>query len=76
MTKQYTNNSVEMKTLVFEDGSTVFMFRGQRVESDKELKHGVPKGVRVKDLGKKVTSRTKKKEETAEEVQEDQPESQ
>jgi len=76
MTKQYTNNSVEMKTLVFEDGSTVFMFRGQRVESDKELKHGVPKGVRVKDLGKKITSRTKKKEETVEEVQEDQPESQ
>lgn len=60
--KQYVNNSNEMKTLVFKDGSTVFMFRGQKVESDKELKREVPKGVRVKDVGQKRTRSTKKKE--------------
>lgn len=58
MMKRYSNNSVEMRTLYFTDGTAVFMFRGQVFETDKDVTH-VPDGVRVKDLGEPISRKRK-----------------
>lgn len=68
--KRYSNNSVEMRTLYFTDGTAVFMFRGQVVETDKEVSY-IPDGVKVKDIEpspRKKPAKKKVEEDSTEEA--------
>lgn len=49
--KKYSNFSVEQRSITFEDGVTVFLRRGQSVESDKEVK-SMQDGIKVKEVTK------------------------
>lgn len=55
--KKYTNMSNEMRCVVFEDGSSQFLMRGQSIVSDKSTKI-VEKGIKVTNVrrSKKVES--------------------
>lgn len=54
--KKYVNKSKDMQTVRFEDGSAVFLRRGQSAESSKKTKK-VPEGVVVTEV--KTSSKTK-----------------
>ncbi len=47
--KRYVNQSIKMQIISFTDGSATFLFRGQAIETDKEVKH-MDDGIRVKDI--------------------------
>ena len=49
--KKYTNVSNEMRCVVFEDGSSQFLMRGQSIVSDKPTKI-VEKGIKVTNVRK------------------------
>lgn len=55
-TKRYVNQSTKMQIITFTDGSASFLFRGQSIESDKEVKT-MDKGIRVKDAKPKRTTK-------------------
>ena len=71
MKKKYSNHSSEMRTLYFTDGTAVFMFRGQTVETDKEVV-SIPDGVKVKEVNggnsPRKTSNKQKKDEDEQET--------
>lgn len=48
-TKRYVNQSIKMQIITFTDGSAQFLFRGQSIETDKEVKT-MDAGIRVKDI--------------------------
>lgn len=56
--KVYVNKSQEMRTLFFTDGTAIFMFRGQKVETDKEVV-SIPDGVSVSEKKEPITRRKK-----------------
>lgn len=58
--KKYVNRSQEMRTLYFTDGTAIFMFRGQTVETNKEVSH-VPDGVKVTEVETKSSTTSRKR---------------
>lgn len=68
MKKKFKNTTISMQTIAFNDGTTVFMKRGEELVSDQEVKR-ISKGIRVTDVPvekkvapKKTTSSTESDE--------------
>lgn len=58
--KRYLNKSNELVTIVFEEGDAQFLFRGQKIETDRKVKE-IRGDCTIIDLPEKPAYKTRKR---------------